>query len=131
MPNMANLTVKKADGTTDVTYVALTPSAGDQTPARWSLVAANAVAGLRPVYDLQSRFNAKRDARHLQSTLKYPDVRMISGVDTVVGNCLITISGVIPLQVTDTVIAEAVAQAANIFKAALIADSFKAGYAPQ
>lgn len=41
MPQMANITVKKADGTTDVVYTALTPAGGDNSPARWS---ANALA---------------------------------------------------------------------------------------
>lgn len=131
MPNMANITVKKADGITDIIYTALTPSAGDQTPARWQVSTANAVSLFRPSYEMASRFNQKRDARNISTVLKYPDVRAVNGVDVVVGNCIINVSGVVPLQVTDTVIAEAIAQAANLFKATLVQDCFKAGYAAQ
>lgn len=131
MPQMANITVKKADNTTDVTYTALTPSAGDQTPARWSNLASAPVAAQRSTLQCASRFNGKRDARVVDAVLKYPDVQSISGTNVVVGNCIISISGTIPLQVTDTAIAEAVAQAANLFKAALMQDTYKTGYAPQ
>lgn len=131
MPNMANITVKQANGTTDVVYTALMPSAGDQTPARWHVATANAVSMFRPSFEMVSRFNQKRDARNISTVLKYPDVRAVSGVDVVVGNCIINVSGIVPLQVTDAVIAEAIAQAANLFKATLVQDCFKAGYAAQ
>lgn len=131
MPNMANITVKKADGTTDVVYAALMPSAGDQTPARWHVPAANAVSLFRPSFEMVSRFNQRRDARNVSTVLKYPDVRTVSGADVVVGNCIINVSGIVPLQVTDAVIAEAIAQAANLFKATLVQDCFKTGYAAQ
>lgn len=33
MPTLANITIKKADGTTDVVYTAIAGAAGDNTPA--------------------------------------------------------------------------------------------------
>lgn len=130
MPAMANITIKKADGTTDVVYTSVSGAPGDNAPARWEVTAANVVRLFRPVFDLLSRWNAKKDARHLQATLKYPDVRAVNSVDTVFGNVIVNISAVVPTQVTDTVVTEAVAQAANMFKATLIQDSFKSGYSP-
>jgi len=35
MPTMGNIVVKKADGTTDITYSSVVPSAGDTSPAIW------------------------------------------------------------------------------------------------
>jgi hypothetical protein len=35
MPTMASITVKKADGTTDIVYDALAASGGDNSPAAW------------------------------------------------------------------------------------------------
>ena len=131
MPQMANITVKKADGATDVTYTALSSSAGDQSPARWSDLSSATVAARRATYNSTSRFNGKRDARVVENVLKYPDVQTINGASVVLGNVVINISGTIPLQVTDTAIAEAVAQAANLFKASLVQDTFKTGYAAQ
>lgn len=131
MPNQANITVKAANGTTDVIYTALTPAAGDRTPARWANVSANARANLRPTAEMTSRFNNARSARHVDFVLKYPEVASINGVDQVVGTALMSASCVVPLQITDAVISEAVAQFNNLLKSTLIADSVKAGYAPQ
>lgn len=131
MPNMANLTVKKADGTTDVVYTALAPSAGDKTSARWCLTAASTKANLRPTLECTSRYNNARTARNISFTLKYPEVASVAGVDTIIGTGIVTVQGVVPLQVSDSVLAETIAQAANLFKAALMQDSFKQGYAPQ
>lgn len=33
MPTLSNITVKKNDGTTDVIYTGVAPSAGDKSPA--------------------------------------------------------------------------------------------------
>lgn len=131
MPSMADITVKKADGTTDVVYAALTPAAGDKTPARWSLTAASTKANLRPTYESSSRFNGPKTARAIDLTLKFPEVVSVSSVDTIIGTAHVAISGVIPLQMSDAAIAEAVAQAANLFKSTLIQASVKAGYSPQ
>lgn len=127
MPNQANITVKAANGTTDVVYSALTPAAGDRTPARWANVSANARAKLRPTAEMTSRFNNARSARHVDFVLKYPEVAL----DQVVGTALMSATCVVPLQVTDAVISEAVAQFCNLLKSTLISDSVKAGYAPQ
>jgi len=131
MPNMANITVKAANGTTDVVFTALTPAAGDRTPARWADVSANTRANLRPTAEMTSRFNNARSARHVDFTLKYPEVANIGGVDQVMGTALLSATCVVPLQVTDTTISEAVARFSNLLKSVLIQDSVKAGYAPQ
>lgn len=131
MPNMANITVKKADGTTDVVYTALTPSAGDKTSARWSLTASSTKANLRPTLECTSRYNNARTARNISMTLKFPEIASVAGVDSVIGTGIVTIQGVVPMQVSDSVISELVAQSANVFKTALVQDSFKIGYAPQ
>lgn len=131
MPQMANITVKKADGTTDVVYTALTPAGGDNSPARWSANALGASMALRPVLDIRSRDNGNRDARVVSLVLKYPDVRSVNGVDTVVGSIPINISATIPKQVLDSVVAEAIHQAGNLFTSVLVRDSYKLGYAPQ
>lgn len=130
MPNMANITVKKADGTTDVVYTALTPATGDQ-PARWAVKAASNIAALRPVAELRSRDNANRDARVVSLLVKYPDVRTVNGADAIVGTVPIEIRATVPRQVSDAVISEAIAQAGNLFVTALLRESFGSGYAPQ
>lgn len=131
MSNMANLTVKKADGVTDVVFTALTPSAGDTTPARWTSVSAETIANLRPTAEMRSRFNGNRTARHVDLVTKFPEVITVNGIKEVRGTAPFTISATIPLQIDDAWINEAVAQTANLFKAALIQQAFKEGYSPQ
>jgi len=128
---MADITIKAADGTTDVVFSALTPAAGDRTPARWADKSASARAHLRPTAEMTSRFNNARTARHVDLVLKYPEVATIGGVDQVVGTALLSATCVVPLQVTDATISEAVVRFGNLFKNALIQGSVKAGYAPQ
>lgn len=131
MPNQANITIKAANGTTDVVYTALTPAAGDRTPARWANTLASARANLRPTAEMTTRFNNARSARHVDFVLKYHEIATVSGAELVVGTVLMNATWVVPLQVTDHTISEAVAQFGNLLKSALISDSVKAGYAPQ
>jgi hypothetical protein len=53
-----------------------------------------------------------------------------TSVTTVKARIPATLSMTVPLEVTDTVIAEAVSQLFNILKTTLVSDSFKTGYAP-
>lgn len=57
MPTMANITVKKADGTTDVTYEVVTPSGGDKSPAVWRHSTAGGTPGQRPILRIITRPN--------------------------------------------------------------------------
>lgn len=43
MPTMANITVKKADGTTDIVFDAIAGSGGDTSAARWRQDTGNTV----------------------------------------------------------------------------------------
>lgn len=131
MPNMADIVVKKKDGTTDVTYAALTPSAGDKTPARWSLTASATQANLRPTLEMTSRFNASRNARNVHVVLKYPNVVTVEGVNSVRAVPHATADFIIPLQADDAAVGEMVAQFANLLKSALMQTSVAIGYAPQ
>lgn len=132
MPQMANLTVKKADGTTDIVFSALTPSSGDKVSAQWRSETAGASASLRPTAELRSTFNGPRTARRLDFSFQYPFTVTDSttSVTTVKARIPASLTMTVPTEVPDTVVAEAVAQAFNILKSTLVMDSFKTGYAP-
>lgn len=129
MPQMANIVIKKKDGTTDATWTMLTPSAGDKTPARWSQTAFNARANLRPTLDMQTRFNTNRTARNLSSTMKYPEVQTVSGVEVVTGTAIGNVNCIVPTSMSATAIDEFAAQLANTIKAALFQECIVTGYA--
>ena len=129
MPKIANITVKKADGTTDIIYVADTPSAGDRSPATWTVK--NAVArALRISLSFLSQWNGQRSGRRCTVVAKYPIIRVISGVDTVVATIPVELTALIPQLVLDAEASEAIIQFGNLVKSPLISDSLIAGYAP-
>lgn len=130
MPQMANITVKKADGTTDVVFTSMTPSSGDGVAAQWRANGSGASAAVRAVATCSSKFNGAKTARRVDLTFNYPQVETVGGVETVVNRLPFVLSVPIPLSATDAAISEAVAQATNFFASALIRDSLKAGYSP-
>lgn len=130
MPAMANIVVKKANGTTDVTYTALVPSAGDSSPARWTENSASTIRGHRPTIEVRSQYNGPRTARRVTVIFKYPIVEIIGGVATKTGDVPVELSTVIPSSITDAVADEAIAQATNLLVAPLLRSSLVSGYAP-
>lgn len=131
MPSIANLTVKKNDGVTDVTFTAEVPSSGDKNPALWRNESVGTAISHRPTLSLSSRNNGTGTARRLDGSFTYPTT--VTGTDgrvTVADKAIIGITGVIPLGMPVADINEAVSQAMNLFVTTLVKDSFKAGYAP-
>lgn len=125
MPSMANIVVKKNDGTTDITYTALTPSAGDSVAAQWRENTPS-IAAFRPFVSMRTQFNGPRTARRFVMTGKFP----VEDTGVLLGTIPFTFEGTIPLGVTDTAVNEAVSQFTNLVVSTLIRDSLKAGYAP-
>lgn len=131
MPNMANIVIKKADGTTDVTYTSAAPSAGDKSPAVWKNQTVGTVLAARPSFTLVAMDNGTRKARRVRSTFIWPKTRVdTAGNVTVVGGASSESSHLIPQDMTPTEIGEYVAQYANLLASALIKQSLVDGYAP-
>lgn len=132
MPNMADITVKKNDGTTDVTYVQLSPSAGDKTPAQWRVEALGTVPGNRPTLSISSKYSVDKMARVVEGKLLYPE----TFTDTTTGIVAtrlresFSFTQVIRMDAADTTTAELSAQAANLLKHPLIQLVLKSGFAP-
>lgn len=131
MPNMANIVIKKADGTTDVTYTAATPSAGDKSPAVWKNQTVGTVLAARPTFSLVGMDNGTRKARRMRSTFSWPKTRLdTAGNVSVVGGASSESSHLIPQDMTPVEIGEYVAQYSNLLASALIKASLNDGYAP-
>lgn len=130
MANMANITVKKADGTTDIVYVAKQAAAGDSSPARWAADSVSTIPGHRPTFQLRTRDNGPKTARAFESAFRFPVVVLVSGVPTVVGTIPVNTSGTLPQGIELTYIQEAVAQSANLVASSLYKQSLVEGYAP-
>lgn len=131
MPTMANITVKKADGTTDVVYTAASPSAGDKSPAVWKNGSVGSVLAARPTFTLVSMDNGTRKARRLRSSFSWPKTRVdTAGNVTVVGGASSESSHLVPQDMTASEIAEFVAQFSGLLHSALIKSCINDGYAP-
>lgn len=131
MPNMANVTVKKADGTTDVVYTQATPAAGDKSPAVWKNHTVGTTVAQRPTLTIMSADNGTRKARRIRSTYYWPKTRLDSGGNVIIqGGITFEVSALIPQDMTPTEIGEAVAQQANLQASALLKSVYVEGYAP-
>lgn len=134
MPTMANVTVKKYDGTTDIVYNALSGSGGDGSPAVWrqdtGAPAAQPV-GLRKVFKLWSQWNGPKTARQSKFNYVAPYVLLDTTTSAYSSKDRVVIDGIatIPQGIPPSEINEAVSQAFNLLAAQLIKESVAAGYA--
>jgi len=128
MPQLSNITIKKADGTTDVVYTGLSPAAGDKTPSMHRAETAHAQPALRPTMELSGQFNGPRTARRMNGTYKYPHVVTLSGVDSAPNSSVGNVSFVAPQAVDSASQAEAVHQFLNMLSSAEFKAAFLAGY---
>lgn len=136
MPAMANLTVKKADETTNIVYDALTGAAGDGSKAVWRQdtgAAAGMPVGHRAILEMRTSENGPRTARRANIDYKrpYSTQNSVTTKYEASDTFLMNISAVIPKAIPASEIAESVHQALNCAAQALIKDALKAGYSPQ
>lgn len=131
MATATNLTVKKADGTTDVTYTVQIASGGDKSPAVWQQLAAGSAPADRPTFQVDSAWNGAKTARRIHARMEFPyTITDADGQTTIVNRVLYDANAVVPQNVPDNIASEAVAQMANLLATALIKGSFSSGYAP-
>lgn len=130
MPQMANITIKKADGTTDVTYNGLVASSGDNNPARWRNDSVGGAVGHRPVASMLTRNNGNNTGRSVTTRFQYRVVRTVNGAPVLVGTIPFELHGTVGDVFTQAEIDEAVAQAMNFFDSTLHVDACKSGFAP-
>lgn len=135
MPTMANITVKKADGTTDIVFDALSGSGGDGSPAVWRQdtgAASGLPVGLRKLLKLWTVWNGPKTARQMKFNFVMPyavqdsTTTLYSAKDKVVFDGIITIPQAIPA----AEINEAVYQGLNVLASPLVKQAGAAGYSP-
>lgn len=133
MPTMANITVKKYDGTTDITYTTLTRSAGDKSPAAWRSESVGSIPINRPSLSLETRSTADKKARIVSGVFTYPE----TFTDSTTGQVRIsytiraTFQVVIPSGITDGTAQEASAQFGNLLDSPLIQECIRTCLPPQ
>lgn len=134
MPSMADITVKKADGTTDIVYNALAASGGESSPAVWRQdtgASAGLPVGLRSRFKLSSKWNGPKTARQITFEVILPyavqdsTTTLYSAKDQVVMTGIVTMPQGIPSANLNEVV-----QGLNLLASTLVKTSVQAGYAP-
>lgn len=130
MPNMANIVAKNA-AAADITFNAISPSAGDKVPAQWRAEAVGAVPLARPRFEMTTSYNAARNVRRANFYLTVPySTVQADGTTKVVANVPFRLEAALPMGIPDTVVADAASYFASLMGDTLVQDALKAGYAP-
>lgn len=131
MPTMADISVKKADETTSITYSQVVASAGDRSPAMWKSLTVGSAPAHNPSLTSVSRWNEKKTARRVELTYNYPQTATAAdGSINVINIIPIECQAVVPQGIPQATIDEAVAQAMNLFASTLMKSTMKTGYSP-
>lgn len=131
MPGQVNVTIKKNDGTTDITYTAVAPSAGDKSPAVYRSQTVGSAAAHQPEMRITSRPNGPGTARRVEGVYVYPS--LVTGSDgkiSVSDKFILNFSGVVPLGMATVDVLEAASQGANFIAHVQVKDVLKTGFAP-
>jgi hypothetical protein len=129
MPALADITVKKADGTTDVVWYGIQPSAGIN-PAIWRNVAGSAWA-FCPEIRMTAKEGPRGASRLLRATLVWPEIatNTTTGLTSVANRARFTGEWEMPKGMSDTPRVEFAYQTANLLAATLFKTQVSNGMA--
>lgn len=133
MPQMANITVKDSDGTTDRLFTALSPAGIDGQPAVWRFENTAVPPNQRSRFEVTSKWNGPKDARKVTTFYNVPltQATAVAGINVVVGNLQFRDGAMVCPQVAqDATVISAAAVYANLLKSSLVQSVFTSGYAP-
>lgn len=132
MPNMANIVIKKSDGTTDVTYTAQQGASGDKVSARWANLTVGTTNAERPTLLVRSESNGTNTARRISGVYFWPTTSQDAGGNKVVkGGMNGAFSVLIPQNQPSADIKEQAYQFGNLLASLLIKQTFDEGFAPR
>lgn len=133
MPAIANIVVKKADGTTDITYTAVSPAAGSD-PAVWKSQTVGISAGQQPELRCASKGRTVKGLPYRDTNLSYKYPKSVTNSTT--GEISISegfsFSGQAHVNQTmnSVELQEAAYQLGNLIASVLIKQAMRDGYSP-
>ena len=132
MPTLANITIKKADGTTDVIYTAIAGAAGDGAPAVFRNNTIGTTLAERPTLLIKASSNGPKTSRRVRGDFSWPTVTTDAGGNlTVTGRASGEFSFLAPQNQDVAIIKEQAYQFGNLIASTLIKASMEEGYAPR
>lgn len=127
MPALADIVVKKNDGTTDITYTAISPAAGDGANAIWRSQSVGNAVEHQPELRLLSKDSGQ--SRKLVGNMHYPQIATNTTTNTTsvlrTSKFRVEVDLAKGMPLVDT--NEFVAQATGLFRSALIQACLKGG----
>jgi len=133
MPDMADITVKKYDGTTDIVHSKINASGADGSDAVWRQVTGNGnPMGLQPIFKARSRYGSGGKARILETNGIYPAVYTdtTTGLKSSNGSVRVKVMISVDTGIDANSVAEGVHQLLNLNSSALIKSCGVNGSAP-
>lgn len=132
MPALDNITVKKADGTTDVIYTAIAGAASDGSPALFRNNAVGTTVAERPTLLIAAKDNGPKTARRVNVDFSWPLVTTDAGGNKVVsGRATGSASFLAPQNQAYAVIEEQAHQFGNLIGSAIVRACFTEGIGPR
>lgn len=130
MTQAANITIKKADGTTDITWTLMQPASGDGSNAVWRSNTVGDSPAVRPQLSVTSKA-ASSGVRHVNGTLSYPSfVEDADGIQQIQGVNYFNFHASIAPGALDSDSNEMAAQAANLLASTILKAVNASGFAP-
>lgn len=130
MPQLDDITIKKANGTTDIVYTGVVPSSGEKSPAVWRSLSVGTAQAHKPELLVSSQYNGPRTARRVSIRYAYPT--LVTGSDgrtTVSDRALADVTVTLPQNMADIDIDEFANQFVNLLASNLGRAQIKSGYA--
>lgn len=129
MSAQTNVTVKKTDGTTDVTFTGVQGATADE-PAVWHNTASSLIYSNRDALTFRSRNNGTKTARRIEIDAQFVVRRTENALEVNKGIIPLSFTVPIPNWVTDAEANEAVDQFINLLASAHVRTHIKGRYAP-
>jgi len=130
MAALADLTVKKNDGTTDIVWTGVQPSSGDGVPAIWKSQTVGTAQAHQPEMRLSSRDSQNGASRTLRVTGAYMQIAVntTTGVTSVINTARLTKEWVFSKSMPSADVNEFVSQFANLEAHATFKSYLKSGF---
>ena len=128
MPTMADITIKKNDGVTDITWNQAGAGGGDGVPAQWRPNSVGTTVQKRPLAKFWTQSSDKQ-VRVGRFTTTFPVVDAVSGA--VLGYITTSEEVKVPVFATDAEVNEAISQSGNLRDHSLLVSSLQTMTAPR
>lgn len=130
MTTAADITIKKADGTTNIVWSLVAGSGGDKAPAVWKSNTATGTPGQKPTFSVWTQPNTANTGRRVFMNVTFPEVYTDSNTSLTQvrtkGN--LKVEAFLPGDMS--VGSEFAAQAMNLLHDALSVGTLSSGFAP-